>query len=146
MRALVLLGALGAFACQTTAELSQDDIEKIREAHESLVQATRDADWDRWLTFFSQDAVLLPPGKNPIVGLEAIRSSMTGGAGTQGSVELLEVSGAGDLAYVYGTYTIPVAAGPDSPGRTDRGSMLEVWRRRSDGSWRLTRDMWTLWP
>ena len=51
-----------------------------------------------------------------------------------------EVSGHGDLAYVRGTYELKMVM-PDRSATTDRGTFLEIHRRRSDGTWPYTRVM-----
>ena len=136
--------ALGAVACAGPAELSNDDVQLIREAHAALDRAAMSGDWDSAVAIFTDDATIMAAGQHPVIGREAIRASMSG-PGVQGSVELLEIAGAGNVAYVRGQYTITsVGSDPVEPAR--HGSMLEVWRKQPDGSWRLAHDTSTTWP
>ena len=56
-------------------------------------------------------------------------------------VEMLEIEGRGDLAYVRGTYSITVRP-PGASGPTkDTGKCIEIWRKQADGSWKVIRDI-----
>ena len=52
-----------------------------------------------------------------------------------------EVEGAGDLAYARGTYEMDVAV-PGAPAPVhDKGKFIEIWKKQSDGSWKVARDI-----
>ena len=80
---------------------------------------------------------LLRNGRQPMVGADARRwlESITG-AGTftttNGQAAL-----AGDVGYTYGSYAF--AAGDRTPAES--GYYVRVWRRRVDGTWRITADV-----
>lgn len=141
---LISILVLAAVACGGAAELSDSDARLIREAHATLDRAAFDGDWDSAVAIFGEEATIMGAGQRPVVGRKAIRASMSG-PGVQGSVEILEVVGAGDVAYVRGRYTI-TAVGADPVEPAKEGNMLEVWRRQPDGAWHLIHDMSTVWP
>ncbi len=95
--------------------------------------------------FYAADAQLLPPNAPLISGTEAIRQFWqgvldAGGADVTLDTTLVEMSG--ELAYGIGQYsfTPPAASG----GRThERGKYLVVYRRQSDGSWKVGADMFS---
>jgi ketosteroid isomerase-like protein len=53
----------------------------------------------------------------------------------------VEMDGAGDMAYVYGTYSMMLAMPGMEEPVPDHGKYIEIWRRQEDGSWRLARDI-----
>src|SRR5579862_6956812 len=101
------------------------------------------ADWARVAQSFSEDGVRIPPNEEPHEGREAIESWLAG-IEELTSYELSRdmVDGVDAIAYVRGRYSItlrPVGApGPIS----DRGDFLEVWRKESDGAWRIIEAIW----
>ena len=100
---------------------------------------------DKTVSYYSNDAVVLPPNSPLATTPIAIRAqwkkdidSMIGGGWIPTRVE---VAKSGDMAYVSGTYTSDFK---DASGKTvkDRGKYLEVWQRQTDGSWKCSADAW----
>ena len=104
-----------------------------------------------WEVFFNQgnakavanlyapDAQLVMSGAAPIRGSADIQRAVEEMIKTGAKVHIdAETNvGAGDVAYVYGSYAISDGSG----GReTERGSYVEVWRRR-DGAWAILLDV-----
>jgi len=95
---------------------------------------------------YTDDAILMPPNHSPLEGKQAIEKYLAElGSQLQGSnfqLSILEVDVQGDTTIVRGTYsssfTVP---GKDVP-LEDRGKTLNVWKRQTDGSWKLHRDIW----
>ena len=130
------LGRWLAAACsQPAAEGSVDrDVAAIRGAHAALDDAARRGDYAGWAGHFTQDAVLMPPGRPTIQSeremrhlFEARPESLEGGS------EILEVEIREDVAFVRGRYRLR-GIGPRGPIE-DAGKMIEVWLRQPDGGW-----------
>jgi uncharacterized protein (TIGR02246 family) len=88
---------------------------------------------------YAPDGQLVMSGSAPIRGTADIRRAVEDMIKTDIEVRINTEKniGAGDIAYVYGTYSILERKG----GReTERGSYLEVWRRRN-GVWRIDLDV-----
>lgn len=88
---------------------------------------------------YAPDAQLVMSGAAPIRGSADIRRAVEAMIKTGAKVHIdVETNvGAGDVAYVYGSYMIADGAG----GReTERGSYVEVWRRR-EGAWAIVLDV-----
>ena len=88
---------------------------------------------------YAPDAQLVMSGAPPIRGTADIRRAVEDMIKTDAKVHIdVETNvGAGDIAYVYGSYTIS----DGTVGReTERGSYIEVWRRR-DGVWAIVLDV-----
>ena len=88
---------------------------------------------------YADDAILLPPGGDPISGRSAIHdfwaAAMTSAPG--GGITSVESGSDGDLAYERGTY---VSEGPDGE-HLDHGKYLVVWTL-VEGDWKMLLDTW----
>ena len=118
-----------------------------------------DADWsraaegrdvDRVVSFWSEDAMVLPPGRPPIIGQRAIRkfvakSFQTPGFGIAWKTTDVSVASSGDMAYSTGINRITVN-GPDGKQVVLNGKAVAVWRRDSRGAWRCVLDIWNDTP
>jgi ketosteroid isomerase-like protein len=97
------------------------------------------------LSFWSDDASVLPPGAPPIVGKAAIREFVTGALNTPGfsvtwkTIQVV-LSAAGDLAYCLGPNRF-TAPGPDGTIATTYGKAVTVWRNDPAG-WKCVVDIW----
>jgi uncharacterized protein (TIGR02246 family) len=88
---------------------------------------------------YAPDAQLVMSGAPPIRGTAEIQRAVEEMIKTGAKVHIdVETNvGAGDIAYVYGSYTIS----DGKVGREmERGSYVEVWRRR-DGVWAIVLDV-----
>ena len=53
-----------------------DALEALRELHEKDIQASKTRDFDTLLSLWTEDGVLLEPGKKPLIGIDAIKAYM----------------------------------------------------------------------
>jgi ketosteroid isomerase-like protein len=79
-------------------------------------------------------------------GRDSIRKSVSGLLGLPGLTiswqpTKVEVARGGDLAYVYGRYEVSF---DEAPGKrtTDRGKIVEIWKKQADGNWKCIVDTW----
>lgn len=136
--ALALLLAPATAASQEHADHPdlQADIAKGTAAWQA---AFNSGDGAAVAALYTDDAALLPPGGDPVRGLEAIQAYWTGAASTGETFALttVEVTGHGDMAVEVGTYS---GAGADG-AHTDHGKFMVLWMK-VDGTWKMHRDMW----
>jgi uncharacterized protein (TIGR02246 family) len=102
-------------------------------------------DVDKTVSYYSDDAIVLPPNSPALTGKQQIHSmwkSMLGAPGFSGgwNVTKVEVARSGDLAYLTGNYEITENDASGKP-QTDKGKYLEVWKKQADGSWKCVVDM-----
>lgn len=107
-------------------------------------------DVDRIVSFWSDDAILLPPGEPPMSGKPAIREFVARTLQQPGyriSWEPIQISLAshGTMAYMFEKNQITME---DSTGtaRTTHGKGLSVWRKDADGVWRCVANAWNVDP
>lgn len=117
--------------------LTEQDVAAINAVTEKCTQAIRDHDPDEYLQNCTNDVVFLPPGEPDIAGSGPVRSFLEGFP-TPGSVSFQydEVEGSGDLAFARGGFLLR----DDETTTTIRA--LLIFRKASDGSWKLARDAW----
>jgi ketosteroid isomerase-like protein len=116
------------------------DIAAIRETMRRYVAHVLARDWPKWSALYTGDAIFLVPNEPALVGRKALEAwAATLAPMKEFSIEQLEFHGRGEFAFVRGRFAL-VATPPNQPEARDAGKFLEVWRKQSDGSWRLYRD------
>lgn len=105
---------------------------------------------DTLLTFWAEDAVMMPPGQPPLKGKEAIRSFVEASAQIPGFEISWEpvsahLSPDGNMAYMIERNRI---AFDDSLGNrvVQHNKVVTVWRKNENGSWNNVVDMWNEAP
>lgn len=147
-----LLIPLTLVACAPSAELTVTSAESdefatseanILAASRAFSEAYVNGDMAALQELYTEDAVLLPPGRE-IRGREAIaryfspRPDRTNVSHAMTSSELKVV---GELAVDVGTWSNTWRnEGEDEQNASER--YLVVWRRGADGNWRIEYDMW----
>lgn len=106
-------------------------------------------DLDRLMSHYTDDAISMVQGAPVATGRNAVRAAIKGLVGDPAfSQPVLEVSRAevaksGDMAYVVAryqaTFSDPVSRKPFK----DHGSVVEVYRKQGDGSWKSVVDIAT---
>jgi uncharacterized protein (TIGR02246 family) len=118
----------------------------------------RDADWatvaaegqdvERILSYWTDDAVMLPPGQPAIIGKEALRHyvetslKIPGFRITWTSTDV-KFSPDANLAYMFSRNAV-TTKGPDGTPITTKGRAVTIWRREFDGQWRCAVDIWNV--
>lgn len=148
-RAIVSVSALVILtlaACQQPAPpagLSEQDRAAIDAMTEAWLLAARSSDWEAAAATYADDAVLLPPNEPAVQGRAAIKAWFEAFPPIGHlDIQVVEVEGIGDLAYVRGTYQMTIAV-PDMEPLTDTGKFLDIRRRQPDGRWLYVQDMFS---
>ncbi len=93
---------------------------------------------------YSEDAVLLPPNSQMLRGREAIQQFWAGARQMgvrEAALETVQVEESGDMAWEIGAYTLKIQP-EGGQATTDRGKYTVVWKRQTDGSWKMAVDIW----
>ncbi len=125
------------------ASLNPDDRAAIEQAADAYVDAMNAADWRRVACCFSENAVRIPSNEKPHQGRAAIEEWLSG-IEELSSYELSRdaIDGAAGIAYVRGRYALTLRTVGVPVSLSDQGDFLEIWRKESDGSWRISEAMW----
>jgi uncharacterized protein (TIGR02246 family) len=128
-----------------TDELAERERLLERDAEWATI-ASEGRDVDRILSYWTDDAVVLPPGSAPVIGKIALRDyvenclRMPGFNITWKSTDV-KFSPDLKLAYLFGENTV-TTNGPDGRTITAKGQAVSIWRREPDREWRCAVDIW----
>jgi ketosteroid isomerase-like protein len=135
---LVLIGCN-----QTAPDTRAADENELRELDAQWSKAAGARDLDATVTYYADDAVVMP-GDAPIANTkQTIRDlwgpMMAPNISVSWQVNQAEVARSGDLGYARGVYQLVTK---DAAGKTttERGKLLEVWKKQSDGKWKCVID------
>ena len=149
MRHLVLLLLLACAGCASAGH-PEDVRARILQLDAEWSGAAQARDVDRVVSYWADDATVLPPGASPVVGKAAIREFVAKSFENPSfriswKTTDVVVSAGGDFAYGIGTNRVNVTA-PDGTPVTVDGKAVTVWRREKDGSWKCVVDIWNEAP
>jgi uncharacterized protein (TIGR02246 family) len=145
---LVLVAlAMASAGCQPAAQeagpLSDADVEAIQGVVDALIEADLAGDWDAVAALFVDDAVVMMPEQPALEGRATWRALVDSMQPTVHalSVEIAEIDGRADLAFVRGTYSETFSmAGAEEP-EDFMGKWLLILKKQPDGSWQVTVDI-----
>ena len=118
---------------------TRDEIEAVNQAYEKAVANT---DIAAVIEQYSPDALLLAPNAPLARGKGEIQAILQGflDAGANGlELKTIDLDDHGDIVVEIGAYTLQLAP-PDGDPITDVGKYLQVFKRQSDGSFRIAYD------
>ncbi len=112
--------------------------------------ASEGRDIEHILSYWTDDAVVLPPGLPAVIGRAALREYVRSSLQIPGFMITWESTDAtfspdGNLAYVFSRNAVTMNA-PDGTPSTTRGRAVTIWRRGVDGEWRCAVDIWNPEP
>ena len=145
MRIVTLLTVAVLAGCATAGNPG-DVRARILQLDAEWSEAAQTRDVDRIVSYWADDATVLPPGGPAIVGKAAIREFVAKSFENPSfriawKTNDVVVSPAGDFAYGLGTNRVNVTA-PDGTPVTIDGKSVTIWRREKDGSWKCIVDIW----
>jgi uncharacterized protein (TIGR02246 family) len=116
-----------------------DDERAIREVIATWMRASAAGDIATVLSLMTDDVVFLVPGQEPF-GKDAFAAASIGmkGLGLEGKSDPREIEVLGDWAFVLNHLEIAMTADGTTVRR--KGYTLSIFRKGSDGRWRLARD------
>ena len=136
-----------------SAALTVADQAAIRSLDSTFVQAWLHDDTTAVLSVFRPDAVLLPPGSQPVSGLAAIQAYWWPLDGSHTRItsferQIVEIAGTRGLAYIRGTGALgwQYAKGGPPQTQSSRSTDLILVAPDSAGQWRVVRQMWSTLP
>ena len=152
---LALLGVLVVASCSSERKApesaavespaSEADEAAIKGIHLRETQAIKEKDVAHFLALFDSDPVLMPPDGPPIVGKAALRSwflRLTDGQSIDLDFSVDEIKVTSEWAFERFSFRRTVTPAGGGEPITVRGKGNHVFRRQSDGSWKIARDIW----
>ena len=150
---VLLLTSLLLFALTTACtqappppDTHAPDVQSLKDTEAAWVKVIAAKDFEKFMSYYADDASVLMPNAPAINGKDAIRAAfkpffddpnfaMT----FQGS--RFEVAKSGDLGYTQGTYTTTTTDPKTKKPVTDKGKYLTAYKKQADGSWKAVADM-----
>lgn len=135
--------ALLFVSCNTNISFKKEQqringLSVLQQADIDFSNLSRDSGMRRaFLTYMDGEAVLLRPGRYPIVGADAVDliTSVNDGSFTlTWRPDGADISQSGDMGYTYGVYSMQIG---DS---THKGTYVTVWKKDPDGNWKFCVD------
>jgi ketosteroid isomerase-like protein len=139
----------GSLASPAAPDLQAERAELLR-LDKAWAQAAAARDLEKTVSFWADDARVVPAGQPAVVGKEAIRRYVAEGFALPGfSIEWettdFVVSASGDMAYGVGANKVTVN-GPDGTPLAQRGRAVTVWMKDAGGAWKCVVDIWNAEP
>ena len=114
----------------------------VRDADEQWSKVAGAKDLDKTVSFYADDAVVLPPNQAAVTTKDGIRNlwkdfldSLTD---ISWKTTRVETAKSGDMTYLIGTYEMTM-----KDGTKDKGKYCEVWKKQADGKWKVSADMFS---
>jgi len=144
MRHLIPLAGLIALAgCGASVDAADPSAD--RTAIEAMIReaetANNSGDVDRWVGLFAPEAVYMPPGMPAVSGEESLRDVAAAGfsaAVARIAIEPQDIVIAGDHAIARSEVRGDATLTSDGTRIEVNLKQVAVYRRQSDGSWRIT--------
>jgi ketosteroid isomerase-like protein len=128
-----------AIVCNFPPSAKGADEQAVRDADVAWSKAAGAKDLDKTVSFYADDAIVLPPNEAAVTTKDGIRNLWTGLIDSVTSVSWkatrVEMAKSGDMACLTGTYEMTM-----KDGTKDRGKYCEVWEKKADGTWKCGTD------
>jgi uncharacterized protein (TIGR02246 family) len=140
---LLIVGLSNAIA-QKTSKTREADEAAIRAADAAVLKAAQSKDVAGATANYADDASWLPPNAPLVQGKAAIRNAWSQllaipGLKIDWQLIKVDVSQAGDMAYTLYKYQMTMS-GPNGASINDTGKDMAVWKKQSDGTWKMVAD------
>jgi len=122
--------------------MAEDSSAGIKRAGDGYLDAARKGDAVLASSFFTDDAIVYPPNSDPVLGMSRIEEVHKHeiGKGMDAKWRTIEASGTEDERLVIGVYEIQNPR--DSNALADKGNFMILWKRSSEGAWKIHRFMY----
>lgn len=118
------------------------DEKAVRDTDEQWSKVAAAKDLDKTVSFYAEDAIVLPPNQAAVTTKDGIRnlwkSLFDSLADISWNTTRVEIAKSGDLGYLTGTYKMTL-----KDGTKDKGKYCEVWKKQTDGTWKVAVDMFS---
>jgi ketosteroid isomerase-like protein len=137
-----VLGLCVAFFPMAAGFAGSADEKAIRDADEQWSKVAGAKDVDKTVSYYADDAVVLPPNQPMVTSKDGIRNLWKGFLDSLTDISWkttrVETSNSGNMGYLIGTYAMTT-----KDGTKDTGKYCEVWKKRADGKWKVVVDMFS---
>jgi len=130
-----------AVVCNFPPTAQGADDKAVRDADAAWSKAAAAKDLDKTVSFYADDALVLPPNEPAVTSKDGIRNLWKGLIEAVTSMSWtatrVEMAKSGDMACLTGTYELTM-----NDGTKDHGKYCEVWEKQVGGTWKCGADIW----
>lgn len=124
---------------------SGSDQEAITALNERWINAYRAGDYSSIPDLYTVDALIMPRGRPAIAGREALSKALGGlaaGRNVDIKFDIVELEVIGSFAWLVSRFSVTYSTLDGSnKSETEHGRSLIIYRKDTDGEWRIHRDM-----
>ena len=142
---LLCLALAPGCAADTRAKSEDEHVEAIKAISEARAEAFNNSDAEEIARYFTEDAVLIAPGKPVMRGRESVKAyyqSIFDQYEPELTSQYEEVRVSGDLAYGLGTARVEVTPIQGDEPLVSTSTYLNILELQPDGIWKTTHDIW----
>ncbi len=144
LRSLALVLAGGLFLWPSPAPAQGSMVRQaIEQANQQFLEALGRGDAAGCAAVYAENAKIFPSNSPMLTGRKAIQEFWQGAmdSGLKGAtLRVVELEEHGDMVIEIGAYTLDLRPKGGPPAK-DEGKYVVVWKRQSDGSWKLAVDI-----
>ena len=137
--ALVVTCLFFLVSCDNSMPASSDELLEVEKAFSAM--SVEKGMVEAFLYYCHDEGTLLRPSSYPIVGKEAVASTISGTADSLFTLtwepSYARIANSGELGYTYGIYTLEYSM---EGINTTQGTYLTIWTKNEDGEWRFLMD------
>src|ERR1700733_13515003 len=141
---LALLLIMAGCSQQTAPDTRAGEESAVRDADAQWAKTAMANDLDGTVSYYSDDASLLPPNAPIATGKQAIRAvwaaMLSPDTTVSWQVSKADVARSGERAYVMGTYQI-TAKNPQGKSQEVHGTLVEVGKKQAEGKWKTVTEI-----
>jgi ketosteroid isomerase-like protein len=142
MKTKLFLTLYGSLAFALTMFAASGDEKAVRDADAEWSKVAGAKDLDKTVSFYADEAMVLPPNEPMVTSKTGIRSLWKGFLDSLTDISWkttrVEMATSGDMGYLIGTYAMTM-----KDGTKDTGKYCEVWKKQADGKWKVAADMFS---
>jgi uncharacterized protein (TIGR02246 family) len=143
---ILAAGTIMLLGCASNPTPAEEDAfrKMVEETFETYSDANMNGDADTYMALWDENSIKMGPGKPAVFGKKAIdegkRKSFSTNVIVSQIINVEETKVSGSLGFARGTYTAIIK--PKAGGTTANvdGKFLTIFRKQSDGSWKIFRD------
>src|SRR5260370_20387961 len=131
-----------AVVCNFPPTARGADEKAVRDADAEWSKVAGAKDLDKTVSFYADDAMVLPPNQAMVTSKSGIRDLWKGFLDSLTDISWkttrVEMAKSGDMGCLIGTYALTM-----KDGTKDTGKYCEVWKKQADGKWKVATDMFS---
>jgi len=129
---------------------SEAEADALMQTSKEWASTTSTGDVDLIVSYWDDNAVVLPPDQQPVVGKKAIREYVLQSMALPGfsitwEPEQATIAANGEFGYLLEKNTVTLKD-PSGSSRTQVGKGVTIWKKDSSGKWKCVIDIWNSSP